>query len=195
MAESAGSGGIKVPFQIVGLDESKASIRSLYAEIAKMPTPNAPGGGGPGVGTIAGGVALGQAAYRAGAGLLNMTPARSLFDTFRDELLYSAFGPGIGTATGALSSRGAVASQFGKLKAMGLVSDDFLRNRFDFEDKYGAGAQARGEAQIRGALGDKAGADIMKGIGQGIENLIVKFIPTLASAIGDAVSNAIKNIL
>lgn len=84
----------------------------------------------------------------------NTATARSIKETLIDEGLLTAMGDQAGTAMGALNSRDAVVSRFQRAYGLGLVDDQMVRRAFEHEQKYGAGADARGQAGIRGLLGE-----------------------------------------
>lgn len=79
--------------------------------------------------------------------------ARSIKETLIDEGIMELMGDQAGTAMGALNSRDAVVSRFQRAYGLGLVDEKMVRRAFEHEQKYGAGADARGEAGIRGLLG------------------------------------------
>lgn len=164
---------------------AEATLDTLYKKMSSAPSL--------GVGGIAAGV-LGGNLLTQGVNALTHNPlSRGLYETGRDALFSAAFGEeNIGRLAGAMSSRQAVASRYGKLKAWGLVNDDFLKQMMALEEQYGAGAQASGEKQILGALGGEAAKEILDAALAGVEHLATKFIPRLAEAIGDAIARKLN---
>jgi hypothetical protein len=121
------------------------------------------------------------------------TAARGVVTTLTDAVAEQAFGPGLGTTLGALASRDSVANRFGLAVGMGVMDahDPFIKSMYDMEQQFGAGAAARGGAQVKAALGMDTNAALIDGIAKGIENVIAKFLPQIVSAIGDGIRSAI----
>ena len=173
----------------VRLDTSgaRSDLKSLYGDMARAPRTavsagGAPGGGGGGGGSggggggggSSGGISLGsilaklaailaaQQLIGTGAGLA----AGSVKDIARDAI----FGGQLGQARGMSAARDAVAGRLGLAYEHGLISDNQLKQAFQMEKQFGSGAQERGRAKAKAALGGELlenlaveGADIVGG--------------------------------
>jgi hypothetical protein len=109
---------------------------------------------------------------------------RGILDSLQDELMYAAVGPSIGGISGAMASKSSVASTFGAAVGVGAMrpDDPMIKAMYEMEQQFGAGAQARGAAQIRGALGSESAEEIARVIGEGLKHAITEFLPEVVEA-------------
>lgn len=145
---------------VLSIDDkaANATLDKLYARMSNAPGINLGGGGG--IGSTALGVGLGIGGFKAAQWMANGLGVTQTADALRDAAFLQVAGEGaVGKVSSAVSSRDAIASRYGLLYELGMVDKDFLQRAYDIEEKYGAGAAARGSSKVRGMFGvDVAGA-------------------------------------
>ena len=146
---------------------------------AGAPSPGRGGGGGPGGGGFALGPILAKlAAAVAGLSLVGSAGQVAL-SSGRDALREALLGGTLGGARGALASREAVASKFGLAYQLGHVGSDTLTQQFGMEQRFGAGAQAKGAARVRADLADETFGSLKDDSKQ----LILDIVPILGELV------------
>lgn len=163
------------------------------------PAANLPGGGGGGMGgggsSMGGGVGMGGfdiggllTKLAAAIGTQQMIGAAgpAALGMGRDALREMFLGDKFGSVRGALSSRDTVASRFGLAYQLGVVGDDMLRQMYDVEQQYGAGAATKGAARAKAALSgaviETASEDAAGLFAQGIKEALSPAVAAMLDA-------------
>jgi len=183
----------------VRLDTAQArqDLRALYGEMGRPPSIPAqtsgttggagapPTGGAPGGSTVGGGglnltsVLSKLTAVLAAGSIVGTAGPAALISGGKDTLRDAIFSGRLGAARGALGAREDTASRFGRAFKQGAVSEDFLRQFFNFSREYGAGAEAQGRAQVRAVLGPA----VIGAVGSEAADLAADAIPILGEVV------------